>query len=91
MNASVPSDLASMRGLGPASAKMIAQAGVTASVDLKKADLYQLYARIKQQQPKVSINLLYAMIGAVEDEDWRMIAKERRSEVLMRLDDLGLL
>jgi DNA transformation protein and related proteins len=80
-----------MRGLGPASAKMIAQAGVTTSVALKKADLYQLYARIKQQQPKVSINLLYAMIGAVEDEDWRAIAKERRSEVLIRLDDLGLL
>jgi DNA transformation protein and related proteins len=91
VNASVPSDLASMRGLGPASAKMIAQAGVTTSVALKKADLYQLYARIKQQQPKVSINLLYAMIGAVENEDWRTIAKERRSEVLMRLDDLSLL
>jgi DNA transformation protein and related proteins len=84
-------DLTQMRGLGPASAKMIALAGITSSTALRKADLFALYANIKHQQPKVSINLLYAMMGAVEDQDWRVIAKERRSEVLMRLDDMGFL
>lgn len=36
------------------------------------------------------MNLLYALMGAQEDRDWREIARERRSEALLRLDDMGL-
>jgi DNA transformation protein and related proteins len=85
------SALAQLRGLGPASAQMLMSAGIHSADELRRANLYALYARIKKTQPKVSINLLYAMMGAVENQDWRVISRERRSEVLMRLDDLGLL
>jgi DNA transformation protein and related proteins len=83
--------LSELRGLGPASVQMLASAGITSTAQLRKADLYQLYARIKTQHPRTSINLLYAMLGAVDDVDWRDVAKDRRTEVLMRLEDMGLL
>jgi DNA transformation protein and related proteins len=83
--------LSELRGLGAVSVGWLMQAGIRSTKELRQADLYAVYARIKGQQAKVSINLLYALIGAVEDQDWRSIAKERRSEVLMRLDDMKLL
>jgi DNA transformation protein and related proteins len=80
-----------LRGLGPASVQMLVQAGVTSSTQLRKTDLYKLYAKIKSVHPRTSINLLYALLGAVDDQDWRTVAKDRRTEVLMRLEDMGLL
>jgi DNA transformation protein and related proteins len=83
--------LSELRGLGPASVAMLVSVGITTAAQLRHADLYQLYARIKAQHPHTSINLLYAMMGAVDGMDWRDVAKERRTEVLMQLEDRGLL
>ena len=83
--------LSELRGLGPASVEMLKSVNIRSAQSLRKADLYALYAKIKAKHPKTSINLLYAMMGAVDDVDWRVIARERRSEVLMQLDDRGLL
>jgi DNA transformation protein and related proteins len=83
--------LADMRGLGPVSVKMLVGAGITSAAQLRKADLFKLYATIKSTHPRTSINLLYAMMGAVDNQDWRQVAKDRRTEVLMQLEDRGLL
>lgn len=83
--------LSELRGLGPRSVEMLVGAGINTSAKLRKADLFKLYQKIKTQHPRTSLNLLYAMMGAVSNADWRDIAKERRSEVLMRLDDMGVL
>ncbi len=83
--------LSELRGLGPVSLQMLVGAGITTAAQLRKADLFKLYAKIKAQYPRTSINLLYALLGAVEDKDWREVARERRTEVLMRLEDMGLL
>ncbi len=83
--------LSELRGLGPASVEMLKSVNIRSTKALRQADLYAVYAKIKAKHPKTSINLLYAMMGAVDDVDWRVIARERRSEVLMQLDDRGLL
>lgn len=79
-----------MRGLGPKSRAQLAVLGIHTLADLQAQDAYLLYARLKQAWPAASLNLLYALMGAQEDRDWREIARERRSEVLLRLDDMGL-
>nr|WP_295082673.1 TfoX/Sxy family DNA transformation protein [uncultured Roseateles sp.] len=79
-----------MRGLGPKSRAQLARLGVHDIHQLRQHDAYRLYARLKAQWPGVSLNLLYALMGAQEDRDWRDIARERRSEALLRLDDMGL-
>lgn len=82
--------LADLPGLGPVSIGWLKAAGITSAQALSKADAFVLYAKIKTQRTRVSVNLLYALIGAQENVDWRMVARERRTEILMRLDDMGL-
>jgi DNA transformation protein and related proteins len=77
------------KGLGPKSTALLARVGVHSLAQLQACDAVELYLRIRSEWPGASLNLLYALIGAQEDRDWREIARERRLELLLRLDDLG--
>lgn len=79
-----------LRGLGPRSLEQLAALGITSAAELQTQDAFALYARIKARWPGASLNLLYALIGAQEDLDWREVARERRTDILLRLDDMGL-
>ena len=79
-----------LRGLGPKSRDMLGRVGVTSAAELEASDPFTLYARIKTVDAKASLNLLYALIGAIENRDWREVAREDKTRILMRLDDLGL-
>ena len=79
------------RGLGPASRRWLATIGITTPDQLAAQDPFEVYARLKAAQPGVSLNLLYALIGAMENRDWRRVAREDRTAILLRLDDMGLL
>jgi DNA transformation protein len=83
-------DQQTMRGLGSKSRAQLAALGVHSLAELRKQDAMLLYALLKRQWPGASMNLLYALIGAQEDMDWREVARDRRTELLLRLDDLGL-
>jgi DNA transformation protein len=76
-------------GLGPKSRAALGRVGVTTLEQLRAADAVQLYLQVKAQWPAASMNLLYALAGAQESRHWREIARERRTELLLRLDDLG--
>ena len=82
--------LSELRGLGPVSVAMLGSVGITNAAQLRKADIFLLFKKIKTLHPRTSINLLYALLGAVDDQDWRAVARERRTEMLMRLEDMGL-
>lgn len=79
-----------MRNLGPKSRAWLAPLGIETVAQLRHADPYRVYARLKHSGLPVSLNLLYALIGAVEDRDWREVQREQRSAILLRLDDMGL-
>jgi DNA transformation protein and related proteins len=83
--------LSELRGLGPVSVAMLGSVGVTSAAQLRKADVFLLFKKIRTLHPRTSINLLYALLGAVNDQDWRTVARDRRTEVLMRLEDMGLI
>jgi DNA transformation protein len=82
--------IAALRSLGPVSQRLLGQIGITTASQLRAEDPFLLYAALKAQQPGVSLNLLYALIAAIEDRDWREVAQTDRTRILMRLDDLGL-
>jgi DNA transformation protein and related proteins len=83
--------LSELPGLGPTSVEWLKAAGIKDAKALRNADAFALFAKIKAMRTRVSINLLYALLGAQENVDWRTIARERRTEILMRLDDAGLI
>jgi DNA transformation protein and related proteins len=82
--------LSSLKGLGPRSEEMLPQVGIHNADDLLAADPYEIYKRLKATVPGTSINALYAIIGAIEDRNWQDIKRERKGEILMRLEDMGL-
>jgi DNA transformation protein and related proteins len=83
--------LSELPGLGPVSIEWLKAAGIKDANALRKADASTLFVKIKKARTRVSLNLLYALLGAQENVDWRIIARERRTEILMRLDDAGLI
>jgi len=88
MSRTTPSNagVASLPGLGPASAAALAKLGVHDVATLRACDAFELYAQLKSAAPTTSLNMLYALIGAQEGVDWRVIARERRSDLLTELD-----
>ena len=52
-------------------------------------DPYALYAKLKPKKG-IGLNSIYAIIGARENLSWLEIKKTRKTEILMRLDDMGL-
>lgn len=87
---SSPFRLSEMKGLGPRTTEWLQLVGVYTPDDLSSADPFEVYARLKQQVPGMNINGLYALIGAIEDRNWIEIKRERRTEILMRLEEMGL-
>jgi len=79
-----------LKGLGPKSRDMLAKIGIDSAEQLRAADAFDVYARLHQVIPNVSLNMLYALIGAQEDLPWQQIKTERKTEILLRLDDMGL-
>lgn len=88
------SDIADLRGLGPQSRAMLHSIGVTSVEQFMAADVFVLYARLKSNRQSAnqvtSLNLLYAMIGAQENRHWQEIKRERRLEILLRLEEMSL-
>jgi DNA transformation protein len=76
--------------LGPKSREQLGALGIDSLEQLQALDAYAVYARVKARWPAASRNLVYALMAAQEGRDWREIASERRTEVLLRLDALGL-
>ena len=82
--------LRDMKGLGPRSEQWLALVGIHTPDQLRAADPFDVYARLREQVPGFNLNGLYALIGAVEDRSWIEVKRDRRTEILMRLEDMGI-
>jgi len=83
-------EIEQLKGLGPKSKQMLKQVGVTDVQKFLVYEPFELYRLLKQQVPGVSLNMLYAIIGAQENIPWQEVKNTRRTENLLRLDDMGL-
>jgi DNA transformation protein len=83
--------LEKMQGLGPKSAAMLIAIGIHNSEQLCSLDPYAVYAKLKAQHTEVSLNFLYAIMGAQEARHWQEIKRERKMEIVLKLNEMGLL
>jgi len=82
------SDIESLANLGPKSAAMLANVGVTTLEELRALGAVAAYIRAKRAgHNKVSLNLLWALEGALIGMHWRDVAREHRTRLLMALED----
>ncbi len=83
--------LSHLRGLGEQSAKALVAVGIIDSDALQKVGAIEAYrllcdAAKRNGQTKPSLNFLYALVGAVEDRDWREVARQHKGELITALE-----
>ena len=73
-------------GLGPRSLAMLAAAGLHDRAALERLGSVRAYLRVKAAGQNASLNLLWAIEGALTGQDWRVVAREERGRLLIELD-----
>ncbi|MFC3624600.1 TfoX/Sxy family protein [Vogesella amnigena] len=74
------------RNLGPKSRQMLAAAGITEWAQLEALGAVAAWLRVKAVWPGASLNLLWALQGALCDLPWQQVAREQRLSLLLALE-----
>lgn len=80
--------ISTLKGLGSKSQSLLASIGIESAEQVLTSDPYVLYFQLKAQHDDISRNMLYALIGAIENKDWREIKRNYRTSILLHLEDL---
>ena len=75
-----------LRNIGPKSAAWLRQVGLRTEDELRAIGALEAFMRVKRAGFKPSLNLLYALEGALLDCHWQDVPSERRSELLIAAD-----
>jgi DNA transformation protein len=65
---------------------MLAAAGIETVEQLRELGAVEAYARVCDVWKGASLNLLWALDGALSGEHWQVVARERRASLLLALD-----
>ena len=76
-----------LRNLGSVSLQMLATAGIQTEEQLRALGLVAVYWAIQAVGCRPSLNLLWALEGALSDRDWKQVSKEERTSLILQLDD----
>ena len=82
-----PLPLTTTPNLGPKSAEILARAGLTTLAQLREIGAVAAYVRAKNTGANVSLNLLWALEGAVSGLRWQEVAREHRASLLLALEE----
>ncbi|OPX55170.1 DNA transformation protein [Oceanospirillum multiglobuliferum] len=79
--------LRDLNGLGPKSEAMLIEAGIDSIKTLRALGAIRAFIQVKETSlNKPSLNLLYALVGALEGAHWLTIAQSQKSELIMQLE-----
>jgi DNA transformation protein and related proteins len=71
--------VASLRNLGPASARMLAEAGIRTVAELRTIGPAKAYARVRAIHSKgASLNLLWSLAAGLDDRGWQEVTPEEK-------------
>ena len=71
-----------LRNIGPKSAAWLRQVGLRTRGELAAAGTVEAFMRVKRAGFKPSLNLLYALEGALLDCHWQEVPDARRNELV---------
>jgi len=77
---------AKIRNVGPKSAAWLRQVGVRTHEDLVRLGPVEAFMKVKRAGFRPSLNLLYAMAGAIDDCHWTDLPEPRKQSLLIELD-----
>ena len=81
-----------IRNVGPKSAAWLRQVGIKTDDEVKAIGALEAFMKVKRAGFKPSLNLLYALEGAVVDCHWTALTVERKNELVLEVNarDAGL-
>ena len=71
-----------LRNIGPKSAAWLRQVGLRTREDLVEAGTVGAFMKVRRAGFKPSLNLLYALEGALKDCHWQEVPEARRTELV---------
>lgn len=81
-------EIASLKNLGPKSAERLCAVGITTEDRLREVGVVDAYILVKQQFPNdTSLNLLWALQGAIMDIHWLHVPDDIKTELLSQIKD----
>lgn len=78
--------VADLPNLGPKSQQMLELAGIASLDQLRALGAVAAFAQVKRSGANPSLNLLWALEGALTGLRWQEVAKEHRTSLLLALE-----
>lgn len=75
-----------LKNLGTASARMLEKAGICSEEELRRSGSVRAWLAVRESGAAPSLNLLWAIEGALTGEHWADLSQETRSALLLELD-----
>ena len=79
-----------MRNLGPKSREMLESVGIETISDLRETGSIGAAAMLIRAGHRISLNMVYAIEGAIEDIDWRELPQLLKLELTRAFRELNL-
>lgn len=79
-------DLGTLPNLGPKARAMLAVAGIATLEELRRVGAIAAYARVRRGGTGASLNLLWALEGALTGLHWQKVARLHRTSLLLALE-----
>ena len=75
------SPIESLPNIGPKSSQWLRDVGITTVAELKCLGPVVGFQLVRQREPNVSINLLWALAAGLESKDWRDLTVEQKNRL----------
>jgi DNA transformation protein and related proteins len=66
--------------------RVLRAAGISTRADLERLGPVKAYLAAKRVEPRVTLNLLWGIAGALIDKHWSKLSAQYRSELLLEYD-----
>jgi DNA-3-methyladenine glycosylase I len=80
-------ELSSLRNLGPASQQWLGAVGLRTRADLERIGAVNAYRLLKGQGYRVTLNMVYAIEGALRDCDWKRLPATLKTRLQAEAQD----
>ena len=78
----------SLRNLGPKSSQWLRDAGINTIAELEQLGPVAAYRLVKERQPKVSLNLLWAIAAGLKEKDWRELPEATKQRLRKKAEEV---
>lgn len=78
--------LRDLPGLGPRSEQWLIDAGIDTVDKLFRKGAIESYLAVRSVRGNTSLNLLYALVGAIDGRNWTTVAHHDKTRLLMSLE-----